>query len=178
MLRAVRTLLVAMLVLAACGREDRAELDRAEREDRPRGLTVRAERDDRPGGFNPLLNLGPPPMPVETPTAPPPPKLGVAAQLFVDLMVESTPREFCRDGMYFRECFSVTERECRARVAATLPGCVRHHAADIPEHPDADSGRRAGEKLGACAGTRYEIALAAEGRRSTRAECDEIDRWR
>ncbi len=164
----VRTAVAALLIVAAaCGKEDQAALDRAEREDRPRGLTVKAEVDPGAGGYNPLLAVGPPP-----------PALGRDAALFVELMADAVPREFCRDEMYFRACFAITENECRVRVGAALAVCVKLHRDVIPERPDGDSGRRAGEQLGSCAGFRYEQGLAAEGRRSQRAECDDLDRWR
>jgi hypothetical protein len=164
-------LLIAALLLAACNKENRAELDRAEREDRARAATPRPGPVDEPAATVHARPEAEPAPALPTGLAP-------GAQLFVTLMAESTPREFCQEQAFFRQCFSVTEAECRTRIRAEFAKCARAHAAEMPAHPDAENGRTAGEVLGRCTGAAYEIGLAAQGRRSMRAECNDIDRWR
>jgi len=84
---------------------------------------------------------------------------------------------FCRDGMYFRECFTVTEAECIELTTRAAQNCINANMATIPDPIPAGYGETLGRTLGECAGTSYEQALAVQGKRKNDAICNDPSHW-
>ncbi len=82
---------------------------------------------------------------------------------------------FCKPGQYFRSCFQVSEGRCREVALEELDKCVARHRASLPLVVDGTSGAKAGRVLGECAGTAYDIRLAAE--RIQSVKCNTPSAW-
>lgn len=102
---------------------------------------------------------------------------GFAAATWTVAVDATLAQTFCGDGTFFRTCFAVDRAECEQRAHRLFRTCVEENIDAIPQQPDAQSGRQAGELLGACAGSRYEIELSAEGRAQPAPFCDEPSHW-
>lgn len=86
------------------------------------------------------------------------------------------PVALCNDGTYFRSCFAVTAAECERTAASATRACLRQVRKQLPrEFHQPDDGRVWGTKLGACAGTSYDVTLAARKTQSPR--CNDPSAW-
>lgn len=119
---------------------------------------------------------GPAPMPTSA-AAPGIPGSGTPRPQFLASWTTLVANGFCRDGMYFRECFHVTQSECIELATRSAQNCIAAHSASIPDPIAAADAVSIGRTLGECAGTAYEQALAAQGKRKNSAECNDPSRW-
>ena len=130
-----------------------------------------------PGGTPPP----PPPIPVSQPMptsgAPMPPGMGVPRAQFLASWTTLVANGFCRDGMYFRECFRVTQPECIELSTRAAQNCINANLATIPDPIAPGQGEPIGRTLGECAGTSYEQALAVQGKRKSDAICNDASHW-
>jgi hypothetical protein len=102
---------------------------------------------------------------------------GPSKQEFIDGFGPALSADLCKPAAYFRQCFQVTEGECTERVQRLVKVCLDEHASEMPERFDSQSGERVGRVVGACAGGRYEVELAQEGRRTSSARCNDPQAW-
>ena len=90
-------------------------------------------------------------------------------------MAKKLPRELCKDGTYFRECFQVSHQECLSVAREVTKECLEQVRSQLPKTlMQPHDGRRWGGKVGACAGTAFEKRLIK--RRHVTARCAEIIR--
>ena len=100
-----------------------------------------------------------------------------AGRAWVAMVRRQLPTALCANG-YFRACFAIDPRACEALAVRQFDVCLQQQPAVVPAAPDAASGARAGQILGACAGGGLERALVAQGRRRAAPECSDPSRWR
>ncbi len=95
--------------------------------------------------------------------------------LFLSLFRSQLPSDLCKSEQYFRACFRVTEAHCKQVVTEELEKCVVTHAATLPLVRNGQTGAAAGRVLGRCAGTAYDLRLAAQHIQSSR--CSDPSEW-
>lgn len=96
---------------------------------------------------------------------------------WLSLMETALPAAFCQAQMYFRQCFTVSARECEEVAASVTRTCLRKYQDQMPaQFQQPDDGTRWGSTVGACAGEAYEVVLVA--RRANTARCNDPDNWR
>jgi len=95
---------------------------------------------------------------------------------WVSKMREVMPAAFCKDGTYFRTCFSVDTEGCRAAASAAMDACLQRYEAQMPTtFRNPEEGGRWGRVVGACAGTQFE-----SGNRKLKrslARCNDPKAW-
>lgn len=92
-------------------------------------------------------------------------------------MIELTSAQFCKPGMYFQSCFQVTADECRQLAADMMRRCLDKHPDHVPADVNARTGEVAGQKLGTCAGTDFEVTLRKQGKFTDTPRCNDVDYW-
>ena len=96
---------------------------------------------------------------------------------WVGHMKQSLPAYVCKDGSYFRSCFSVDAKGCNAAIAEAVDGCVSQMGSKIPAQLNQpEDGKKWGEQLGSCAGTAYEKKLS--GKKISNDKCNNPDNWK
>ena len=86
------------------------------------------------------------------------------------------PVALCKDGFYFRACFTVTPAECEQTASSATRVCLAKFEKQLPlEIHQPDEGTEWGSKIGSCAGTAYETALST--RRISNAKCNDPSQW-
>lgn len=89
------------------------------------------------------------------------------------------PSMFCKDKSYFRECFSVTQKECEQEAIRVTRVCLESKKDDIKnafkDGGSPEEGKKWGEKVGECAGTAYEVSL--KDKRSNDPKCNDVSQW-
>jgi len=91
-------------------------------------------------------------------------------------MEAALPEFFCQPRQYFRQCFRVSEGDCRKLAASTARTCLERYRPDLPSRlAQPADGIRWGNAVGSCAGTAYERALAS--RRISSAKCNDPSQW-
>jgi hypothetical protein len=91
-------------------------------------------------------------------------------------MKTALPTAFCKDGMYFRECFQVTQEVCEKTALSATRVCLESMKDDIPEAlKQPEDGQLWGTKVGACAGNGYEATLVAKRIKSDK--CNDAAAW-
>lgn len=93
----------------------------------------------------------------------------------MDHMKHTLPEHFCKGGSYFTECFSVDNNQCQQAIKSAYNGCVEKHGSAIPASLSQGEVADWGNKIGSCAGSKYESDLAAK--RISNARCNNIDNW-
>lgn len=85
----------------------------------------------------------------------------------------------CRDGFFFRECFTDIDRaDCEREMTARIAECVADATVDIPAQiTSAEISRQATLRVGRCAGTRYEEALMEAGSFIDSDLCNDPSSW-
>ena len=92
-------------------------------------------------------------------------------------METGLPTYQCQAERYFRQCFDVTVIKCEEVMASATRTCLSKDEANIPDIlSQPEDGTRWGSKIGACAGTAYELALSKE--RISNAKCNNIQNWK
>lgn len=120
-------------------------------------------------------SLDQPPKPAVAPRAEK--ELGQASRAWLDIMRKQLPGAFCKDEMYFRQCFDVTAAECQALVSKHFEPCLAEHPEAVPRIVNADTGRAGGQVLGACVGSRYDLELQRAGKRKSSERCNNAANW-
>jgi hypothetical protein len=90
-------------------------------------------------------------------------------------MQKLLPTTFCQPGMYFRECFKVTEAQCNEVASTTTHQCLKDVEDKLPATLDASSGRDWGTKVGTCAGGQFETSQMTK--KVASAKCSDPSNW-
>jgi hypothetical protein len=98
-------------------------------------------------------------------------------QQFIEQFEPATVALFCQPDQYFRQCFEVTEGECRELAKRTIRGCIERFEPTMPERFDSQSGEQVGRAIGECAGRDYENTLAQRNKRISSARCNDPAVW-
>lgn len=85
------------------------------------------------------------------------------------------PKEFCKDGTYFRTCFAIDKNECMRVSAAQFDPCVRKHRHELPNIRTEEDGGKGGEILGRCTGASFFEALQSKFKNT--AKCNDPNAW-
>jgi len=86
------------------------------------------------------------------------------------------PVALCKAGTYFRACFAVTPVECEQTAASATRVCLNKVRKQLPPKlRQPDEGRAWGTKIGACAGSAYEVALSTKKIQSQK--CSDPSVW-
>jgi hypothetical protein len=86
------------------------------------------------------------------------------------------PVALCRDGSYFRSCFTVSADECERTAASATRVCLAKVKKQLPEKfHQPDEGTEWGSKIGNCVGTAYEVSLPSH--RISNAKCNDASQW-
>lgn len=94
---------------------------------------------------------------------------------FLARMKDGLPKHSCKADQWFRACFRVDRATCEEAMGREVDACIEKLAATLPVVTDAKSGGDAGEVIGQCAGSAYEIKRAAD--RIHTPACDDVLRW-
>lgn len=101
----------------------------------------------------------------------------VSKASWIDFMKTGLPTYQCQTDKYFRQCFDVSAEKCEEVMASATRTCLSKDEANIPDVlSQPRDGTRWGTKIGACAGTAYEVTLAKE--RISNAKCNNMQNWR
>jgi len=76
------------------------------------------------------------------------------------LMRAGLPSAFCTSEQIFRQCFSVSESQCKMTATEATDACIKQYERRIPER--FNSAKEAGDwgsELGMCAGNAYGFIL-------------------
>ena len=101
-----------------------------------------------------------------------------AGTLWAEQMAKALPEPFCRDTMYFRTCFKISEQDCRTMTTAQIEACLDRHPDIVPKDVNRQTGQAAGNRLGTCAGEGLESALRRQGKFTGAAHCNDLEYWR
>lgn len=106
----------------------------------------------------------------------------VTKSAWLEAMKTAIPNAFCSGkglSRYFRECFKVTEDQCIEEALRAVKVCILSMTDQMPDELHSpDDGRTWGRKLGACAGTGFEIALKLTGSHIDSADCKDITKFK
>ncbi len=90
-------------------------------------------------------------------------KPNALAEKWITNVKEKLPNVFCKDGMYFRECFQITEVECKDQVNKSSEKCLADLKSEIFKNFGAKGtqdlgaeGAYWGSKWGECTGIGFE----------------------
>lgn len=96
---------------------------------------------------------------------------------WIGVMRELLPKELCKTGSFFRECFTIDEAECLQVAKAELEPCVTKNAASLPQIRDSETGRKGGEMLGRCVGIAFQQGLDKKGKFTNTQKCNDPSQW-
>jgi hypothetical protein len=85
------------------------------------------------------------------------------------------PKEFCKEGTYFRSCFAIDKVECMRVAEAQYDPCVRKHRSELPKIRTVEDGGKGGEILGRCAGAGFFEAV--QGKFKNTPKCNDANAW-
>ncbi len=92
-------------------------------------------------------------------------------------MMRALPAAFCKDKMYFRQCFEVSQQDCIDVAALATESCLEQISSKLPEIlVQPKDGAKFGRTVGGCAGQKYEQAL--KSRFTDTARCRDVNNWR
>jgi hypothetical protein len=101
----------------------------------------------------------------------------VSKAQWTESIEKNMPIAFCTSQTYFRQCHTVTVRECEAAAVGATKDCLDKHGAEIPATLTLpQDGRKWGEVVGRCAGTATELALIKK-RVTNNAKCSDPSQW-
>ncbi len=107
--------------------------------------------------------------------APPPPVM-VKKDFWVKGMKDQLPAAFCRESMYFRQCFAISETECLNSAKKATEACLAEHDGELPQlFAQPRDGTTFGAKIGTCAGIAFE--KANKSKQSKEAKCQDASAW-
>jgi len=95
---------------------------------------------------------------------------------WMDHVANGMPGAFCSPQAYFRQCFSVSAKECEDAAATATRSCLDKHSGEIPAMlAMPKDGRHWGSVVGRCAGTATEVAMLKK--RISNARCNDPKQW-
>ncbi|MET0067066.1 MAG: hypothetical protein ABW076_12045 [Candidatus Thiodiazotropha sp.] len=102
----------------------------------------------------------------------------VTQEQWVGGMKKLLPNLFCQDPAgYFRQCFDISEEKCFQIAGSVTGDCLQESLDQIPATlKQPDDGRVWGQKIGTCAGTRFESGLLQY--RKSNPKCNNPANWR
>ncbi len=102
----------------------------------------------------------------------------VAREPWVEGMKKILPELFCRDSAsYFRQCFDISSEKCFEMAASVTERCLDENLDQIPATlKQPDDGQMWGQKIGSCAGIRFEGGLIQY--RNSNPKCNDASNWR
>lgn len=163
--------LILVLIVAACSGEEQVAPAEAETAEEP----SIDEGTDLPEGAEV------PPSPVEEGAEGlrPPQRPGMTRAEWTARFVPGYLEVSCRDGFFFRECFTDVDRpDCEREMTRHIANCVADSTVDIPAQiTSAELSRQATLRVGRCAGTRYEEALMDAGSFVDSDLCNDPSNW-
>jgi len=84
---------------------------------------------------------------------------------------------FCGEKTYFRQCFTGTMESCKKAALSAAEGCLSEMDKTLPAHITSQAeGKTLGEKIGTCAGEKFEMALLKE--KKDTADCKDPAKWK
>ncbi len=96
---------------------------------------------------------------------------------WIEIMRDTLPNEFCKEGSFFRSCFTISVAQCKRIATAQFDPCLKKHLAALPKIRGSETGRRGGEMLGRCAGKEFAEALMKLGKSKDTAKCRDPSAW-
>lgn len=104
------------------------------------------------------------------------------AQKWVEAMKEELPKALCVEKMYFRQCFKITENECKVQGLKSFEKCLVPTQTELYQKFGvkgtkdlAAEGAYWGGKLGECTGVDFEKSLLAK--RINSDKCNDPKNW-
>lgn len=77
-------------------------------------------------------------------------------------MQDALPEFLCHEDSYFVECFEVDIEQCKRSLSELARSCLESLAEHIPDPVrSAQEGHTAGQMIGSCAGSRYDLVNQA-----------------
>lgn len=87
------------------------------------------------------------------------------------------PNSFCGEKAYFRNCFGLNEESCKKLAVSATAACLAKMDAELPpQFKQPTEGAPWGEKLGACAGEKFETESIKT--KVPSAECKDAAKWK
>lgn len=104
------------------------------------------------------------------------------AEKWVEGMNQELPKALCVEKMYFRQCFQITEIECKNQALQSFNKCLSPSKAELYQKFGkkgtkelSSEGAYWGGKLGECTGIDYEKTLITK--RINSAKCNDPKNW-
>lgn len=104
------------------------------------------------------------------------------AEKWIAAMKENLPEALCKDSMYFRQCFQVTQEECLTQSKNSFDKCLPNFKNDVLKNFGAKGdanlsadGAAWGAKIGECTGVDYETSLLSK--RINSDKCNDPKNW-
>lgn len=95
---------------------------------------------------------------------------------WMDHVAAGMPNAFCGPQSYFRQCFTVTAKECEEAATTATRTCLDKHGREIPATLAMPrDGQHWGSVVGRCAGTATEVAMLKK--RIQNAKCNDPRQW-
>jgi hypothetical protein len=96
---------------------------------------------------------------------------------FIEEFVSGLPTSFCESSTYFRKCFQLEEKDCKKKSALYVKSCVTEMEKELPTSFAAVAdGKKWGEKLGECAGTKFE--MEQKEKKISSQDCSDPKKWK
>ncbi len=167
--------------------DDDDEDDDASKKKKKKKKRKSAEDDDERTSKTPAPEPTPLPTPAPEATPSPIPATPVVplknptgdpqTDTWLDQMRALLPKELCKQGTFFRECFTITEAECMQVSREEFEPCVKNNLAKLPRIRDASTGQQGGEILGRCVGIGFQTRLDKIGRFTNTPKCNDPSQW-
>jgi hypothetical protein len=116
-------------------------------------------------------------VPEDEPTPADSPQWSEQSRAWVNGMRAAMPNAMCEEKMFFRQCFSVDEAQCKSRFKRLLEKCLKENPSAVPKVVNAETGGAGGQVLGTCMGSTYEIELKKAGQRTDSPKCNDVSNW-
>jgi len=95
---------------------------------------------------------------------------------FMEVMKTALPSAFCKDKMYFRQCFKITEDECIQEALRDTKICLTSEAGKLPDILNQpQDGQKYGREIGSCAGATFSTTLG--GKKIDSPLCNDPKKW-
>jgi hypothetical protein len=98
------------------------------------------------------------------------------AKFVADIQV-SLPKLFCDEKTYFRKCFQISAEECATTANSAVADCAKDDHKRLPaSFKQPEDGRKWGQAIGTCAGSKFEQTMVAK--MVTSADCKNPEKWK
>lgn len=91
------------------------------------------------------------------------------------ILTTDAPIKFCQPNLLFRECYKVTESECKDIMTISMKACYKTYENKITEDMTIKQLTKQGGEIGECAGMIYEVLLSKVSKRDE--ECLKNPKW-